>query len=223
MDQKAIPISKEQWAGILRTLLAWVGGQLVGHAIVSENVWTLIAGLVMALATAAYSFFIVHEVTLDAVLGVVRAVIATAGGILEPLGVLPAGSVAQIGNTVLLVLPALWSAYAHRPQAHNAGDGGVGANPAGNGPGGVLSLLLACMIVVPLLLSLTACTPSQIDASVQATCAAKDVAAAAATQAVTEAADTQAQKDAKRAVAYADAACAAATKVSAAYAKAAAQ
>lgn len=211
-------ISTQQWIGALRALLAWIGGILVGRGYVSETMWQFLLGTAMSGSTILISVLIVHEpISTDALKGFLRNLLATVGGALQSAGVVTGEQVAQITSAVLLVVPALYSVYVHRPQAINAGERGVGGNPAGGG--NVAGALVMAAVLLPLCLLLTACNPQKIDASVQAACIAKDAAAEAATLVVNDIGDAQAKKDAARAVAYADAACRAAAAVSAAYAR----
>jgi len=120
-------MNSSQWLGVARALIAWIGGVLVGHGVMNENAWTLTAGVLTTVSVAGYAFFVVHALTLDAVLGVVRAVIAAAGGWLIGKGYASQSDVEQFSAFALLAVPAAWSAYAHRIKGL-VDDPGTGGN-----------------------------------------------------------------------------------------------
>lgn len=50
-------MTQEQFAGQVRTIMAGAGGYFIGHGLVSAGTWDLIAGVVMLVAPAAWSYY----------------------------------------------------------------------------------------------------------------------------------------------------------------------
>jgi hypothetical protein len=155
-------VNQEQWLGIGRALLAWIGGVAIGHGFVTDNAWSLIAGVLSTTWIAAYAFFVVHDLTLDAVMGVTRAAIAAGGGWLQFKGIASASDVEQFSSFALLAVPAIWSAYAHRvsglsPRIQNS------AAARFRVPPGAPSIALA-FISLPMLLGLGGCSTTALTA-----------------------------------------------------------
>ena len=118
-------MNQNQFLGILRAIIAWVGGIMIGHGLLPDQTWQLVAGVILTGGTAGYAFFVVHALTLDATLGVVRAAIAAGGGWLQSKGFASPTDVTQGAALAALLITAGWSTYAHRVKGLVADSGGA--------------------------------------------------------------------------------------------------
>lgn len=105
-------MTQDQFIGITRNLLAAIGGLVIGHGLANATVWEAFGGFVLAGGSAYYSFM-AHALTLDAILGVVRAAVGAGGGYIVFRGWASQDAVNQYAAIILAIVPLGWSYSAH--------------------------------------------------------------------------------------------------------------
>jgi hypothetical protein len=104
---KEVTPNKEQVISLIRNLFAVFGGYLISTGL--TNSATLESGTGFAVALAAMIFsFRAHELTINALLSVLRSGIATFGGVLVQRGWATNDQVSQVANLLVVLLPMAW-------------------------------------------------------------------------------------------------------------------
>lgn len=96
--------------GVIRALLAATGGSLIAKGWVSADLWNLIGGFVVSVATGVWSWR-ANSFGLEQYLGIIRAAAATIGGYVAARGWVTAGQWTQITGVVVTVATAVWSMF----------------------------------------------------------------------------------------------------------------
>jgi len=145
-----LPERQQQALGAARNLFSLLGGVVLAYGAANDATWQQVTGFGMTALMAFFSWR-AHELTMDSLLGVLRAGVAAVAAYFSFRGWEGAGQIEQAGALIVALTPPLFSIYVHRPRALNAGDGGVGPNPAGRN---VLPSLAVGFFLAPLALSL---------------------------------------------------------------------
>lgn len=105
-------MDSDKLVGLVRNLMAAIGGLILSYGLANDTTWQAMTGLTVA-AIAAYYSWQAHNLTLDAVMGVVRAAVATVGGYLTFKHYATQDQISQFAAILLALVPLGWSYSAH--------------------------------------------------------------------------------------------------------------
>lgn len=96
--------------GIIRALLAAIGGSLIAKGWVSADLWNMAGGLAVSIVTGIWSWR-VNAFGLEQWLGLVRTSAAAIGGYVASRGWVTADQWTQITGVAVTVATAAWSVF----------------------------------------------------------------------------------------------------------------
>jgi len=108
-------MTSEQFLGAVRALLACLSGWLISSGTADAATTQLITGSLLVLATAGWSFHANSGDVGQQIAGLVRALIATAGGFAVQRGYIDQATASQLGGAIATLAVAGWSVHAKRP------------------------------------------------------------------------------------------------------------
>jgi len=103
-------MTQEQVLTLVRAVLAIVGGMVMAHGWADQNVWTSVGGFAASVVVGAWSWR-ANSFGLEQYLGIIRNVIATAGGYAVFRGWISADVLAQNTGAVIALATAIWGLY----------------------------------------------------------------------------------------------------------------